>query len=135
MGNSCNHEREEEIEEDTICCTRGEEDIYQNIFSVSSQRFLHILNSKVIHDQQCQTDTGFNLRSVVPDRRLHWIELFGTEIDLSDTNQQRGRCRLDRNLRSGIPSRHPFCFFFPAAKKKIKTGTPDRRLTRRKHHT
>ena len=22
MGNSCNHEHEEEIEEDTICCTR-----------------------------------------------------------------------------------------------------------------
>ena len=28
-------------------------------------------------------------RSAVPD--WHWIELFGTEIDLSDTNKQRGR--------------------------------------------
>ena len=47
----------------------GEEDICQNIFSVRC--ICHILNSKVIQQYQ--------------------IELFGTEIDLSDTNQQRGR--------------------------------------------
>ena len=35
MGNSCNHQHEEEIEEDTIFAARGgEEDICQNIFSV-----------------------------------------------------------------------------------------------------
>ena len=33
MGsNSCNHEHKEEIEEDTICCRGGEEDICQNKF-------------------------------------------------------------------------------------------------------
>ena len=37
MGNSCNHQHEEEIEEDTIlfAARRREEDICQNIFSVS----------------------------------------------------------------------------------------------------
>ena len=31
MGNSCNHEHEEEILEDTAAVRRGEEDICQNI--------------------------------------------------------------------------------------------------------
>ena len=35
MGNSCNQKHEEVIEEDTIFAARGgEEDIFQNIFSV-----------------------------------------------------------------------------------------------------
>ena len=41
------------------------------VSDLSSQRFLNILNSKVIRQYQ--------------------IELFGTEVDFWDTNQQRGR--------------------------------------------
>ena len=72
MGNSCNHEHKEEI----LFAVRGGEDLAKIYFRagtlyLSSQRFLHILNSKVIRQYQ--------------------IELFGTEVDLSDTNQQRGR--------------------------------------------
>ena len=72
MGNSCNHEHEEEIEEDAICCTRRGRYLPKYICEyLSSQWFLYILNSKVIQQ--------------------YLIELFGTEVDLSDTNQQRGR--------------------------------------------
>ena len=64
MGNSCNHEHEEEIEED-ICCTKRRGTKYSlgrvSVITVISS---YILNSKVIQQYQ--------------------IELFGTEVDLSD---------------------------------------------------
>ena len=78
MGNSRNHEHEE-IEKDTICCMRRRgRYIFAKIYLVRDgsvitviSSYLTILNSKVIQQYQ--------------------IELLGTEIDLSDTNQKRGR--------------------------------------------
>ena len=64
MGNSCNHD---------LLHARGGEDLAKIYFRASichHSDFLHILNSKVIQQ--------------------YMIELFGTEVDLSDTNQQRG---------------------------------------------
>ena len=68
MGNSCKHEHEEEIEEDTICCTkrRGR---YLPKYSlgrvfVTTVISSYILNSKVMQQNQ--------------------IELFGAQVELSD---------------------------------------------------
>ena len=56
----------------TICCMHEEERILPKYIlgRVSVITVIHILNSKVIQQ--------------------YMIELFGTEVDLSDTNQQRG---------------------------------------------
>ena len=65
MGNSCNHD---------LLHARGGEDLALKIYfraGICHHSDFHILNSKVIQQ--------------------YIIELFATEVDLSDTNQQRGR--------------------------------------------
>ena len=75
MGNSCSLEREEEIEEGIICCTRSR-GRYLPKYSLGRVSVITVISSYL----------EFSGYSAVPE-----IELFGTEVNLSDTNQQRGR--------------------------------------------
>ena len=66
MGNSCNHEHEEEIEEDTICCTRRR-GRYLPKYILGRVSVITVISSHL----------EFKGYSAV---------LLGTEVDLSDTN-------------------------------------------------
>ena len=76
---SCNHEHKEEIEEDTICCTRR-------------RGRYHFAKIYFLGQVSVITDSDFFISWI---QRLfiqqYQIELLGTEVDLSDTNQQQGR--------------------------------------------
>ena len=75
MGNSCNHEMRRSSRKIPIATRGGDEDICQNMFTVrereymSSQGFLHILNSKVIqqyHTAMAQLTVTINVSCVTP---------------------------------------------------------------------